>query len=130
MEKSAGRHRFTFIIKTIMSDHYIWVAVRVNDGTNIFEYYGRMETEQYSNIVHNIDNDGWFLLEDVTWEINGRFSPQATEGKNWGYSDSAWYRVYDLTRIIPLDEEFVMAKLFPLRRSMGGNGAWEGSRES
>lgn len=130
MEQSAVGRRFTFIIKTIMSDHYIWVAVRVSDGTNIFEYYGRMETEQYSNIVHNIDNDGWFLLEDVTWEINGRFSPQATEGKNWGYSDHAWYRVYDLTRIIPLDEEFVMAKLLPLRRSMGSNGAWEGSRES
>lgn len=113
-----------------MSDHYIWVAVRVSDSTNVFEYYGRMETEQYSNIVHNVDNDGWFLLEDVTWEINGRFSPQATEGKNWGYSDNAWYRVYDLTRIIPLDEDFVMAKLLPLRKSIGGSSSWELGRES
>ena len=90
------------------SPDFVWVAVRVSDGsTNLPEYRGRMNVDVFRQITMNELTHGWFALESVTWEANRQDVPQSVVGAEWGYGDVTFFRVESLCRIIMLSDSFV-----------------------
>jgi len=105
---------------TESQDRRVWVAVRVQDGTGIVEYYGRLRAAELAGILAADGTPAqpgpqWFGLEVSYWlSPEGKFRRQSIAGKQFGYDDTVYFRTSNAVRIIPLTEDFV-------RESLNGN---------
>jgi hypothetical protein len=95
----------------------IWVAVSLLEGerNSVVEYHGKVQQEFFEDIVSNRLREGLFRMESVAW-INKdgdlqKMEEAQTGGKSYGYSNTAYFRVEQITRIVPLKDDFVMLAL-------------------
>jgi hypothetical protein len=95
----------------------IWVAVSLLEGerNSVVEYHGKVHQEVFEDIVTNRLREGLFCMGSVAW-INKdgdlqKMDEAQTGGKSYGYSNTAYFRVEQITRIVPLKDDFVMLEL-------------------
>jgi hypothetical protein len=92
----------------------VWVAVRVQDGTQIGEYYGQVRAKLLAEILNTPAKPDspagpqWLELESTFWITqDGKWRRQSAAGRQWGYDDTVYFRVSHLMRIVPLTDDFV-----------------------
>jgi hypothetical protein len=95
-------------MSTSFNDDYVWVAVRVIEPSGQMpEFRGRLAMNVFDRIISNEMTAGWFALESVRCDQDGRDIPQKEAGKIWGYGEVSFFRVENLARIILLSDGYV-----------------------
>lgn len=90
-----------------MQNRHVWVAVRVADGINdAAEYRGRIDADVFEQITSNELTSGWFRLDSILWERDRADVPQSEAGQAWGYSNTSFFRIESLARIVVLSDAF------------------------
>ena len=90
-----------------------WVAISLFDGRRnmAVEYYGKIDTQVFDDIKNRSITNGFFKLESSCWFDNEKHVQQLKNetqaGQLLGYSNTAFFRVEVIIRIILLDPSFV-----------------------
>ncbi len=92
----------------IPTQDHVWIAARLESVSGESEYYGRLEAMVFQAVTANELTEGWFRLNSVHWQSgDGDLESQTEAGRQWGYSDVAYFRVESLIRLIILTDDFV-----------------------
>jgi hypothetical protein len=90
-----------------------WVAISLFDGRRnaAVEYYGKIETKVLDSIINHSTSNGFFKLESSCWLDNDKnihqMKNEAQSERLLGYSNTAFFRVEVIIRIILLEPSFV-----------------------
>ena len=105
---------FTICFSAFANDNgKTWVAVRLFDGGKniMLEYYGQINNSTLDSIVNHPMSSGLFKLESTCWFDNDKqiipMQSSKDGGKSYGYSNTTFFRVETITRIVLLDSLFV-----------------------
>lgn len=92
----------------------MWITLILNDGSGGAEYYGRVKQEDFEDLVEGRITEGFLRVEQLSWldsESQTGLSLFSTvhgeNGQDYGYSDTGYFRVAYIARIIPVREDFV-----------------------
>jgi hypothetical protein len=105
---------FTICFPAFANDNdKTWVAIRLYDGGQklMVEYYGQIKNSTLDSIVNHSISSGLFKLESTCWFDNDKhiipMQSLKDAGKTYGYSNTTFFRVDMITRIVQLDSLFV-----------------------
>ena len=95
----------------------IWIAMVVDDHRGGAEYYGRMTKADFDDVISGKRVDSFVKVDHLTW-LDSENTNQCykfseigkQQGVDYGYGDTAYFHITQITRMIPLRDEFVTSQ--------------------
>lgn len=92
---------------------HLWVSVSVW-AERAREYYGTVDPRELNRMIDGKNGEGYLKLQNVFWQDQGEVVFLARLRGHPEYTDTAYLKVRNINRVVPLDSSIIdeaMAKL-------------------